>query len=209
MITLNCPSCGANVTFRSKASVFAVCTFCKATLVRQDLDLKSIGKMAELQDDLTPLQIGSTGKFDGKQFEIIGRLKVGYSDGVWNEWYTLFPADKTGWLAEAQGFYAMCFSVSASQIPKKETIQPGMSVDLSFAGTFQIEDIHSVKCLFSEGELPVDAVQGRQSVSVDLTGPDNQMATIEYADDSIRVFAGNYKEFDQFAFRNLRQFDGW
>jgi hypothetical protein len=173
------------------------------------MDLRSIGKMADLQDELTPLQVGCTGKYDGKQFELIGRLKVGYSEGFWNEWYALFDKEKTGWLAEAQGFYAMCFPISAPKIPAKESIQPGMSIDLSPAGIFQIEDIHSAKCIFSEGELPVDASQGRESVSVDLTGDDDQMATIEYASDSVRVFAGAYQEFDTFNFRNLRQLDGW
>ncbi len=209
MLSLSCPSCGANVDFRSKASVFAVCTYCKATLVRQDMNLTTIGKMADLQNDLTPLQVGCTGYYDGKKFELIGRLKVGYSEGFWNEWYVLFADEDVGWLAEAQGFYAMCFPVRSSDVPARETLGPGSYVDFRSEGSFEVEDIRTVDCLFSEGELPVNAVQGRQAISVDLTGPRNHMATIEYADTEVRVFSGKYEDFDTFRFVNLRHIDGW
>ncbi len=177
MLTLACPSCGAAEAFRSKASVFAVCSFCKSTLVRQDMDLSAVGKMSELQDDMTPLQIGCQGTYAGKRFELIGRLKVGYSDGFWNEWYALFADGSPGWLAEAQGFYAMCFEVATREIPSSNALTPGTNVRLTAQSVFQVEDIRQVKCLYSEGELPLFATQGRESTSVDLTGPDNGMAT--------------------------------
>ena len=117
MLSLNCPSCGAAVNFQSKASVFAVCSFCKSTLVRQDIDLKAIGKMSELQDDLTPFQVGTTGMFFQEKFELVGRLKIPYQDGFWNEWYALFGDGKEAWLAEAQGFLGLCFPVADWQPP--------------------------------------------------------------------------------------------
>jgi hypothetical protein len=209
MLTLSCPSCGANVDFRSKASVFAVCSFCKSTLVRHDMNLENIGKMSEIQDDLTPLQLGTTGNYDGKKFEIIGRLRIAYEDGFWNEWYALFGGDKTGWLAEAQGFYAMCFSVSAIGVPSREKMVPGAKLSLDQEENFEIEDVRNVVCKYSEGELPVNAVNGRQSLSVDLTAPGSKMGTIEYAEREIRMFFGYYQEFDDFGFANLRHIDGW
>jgi len=209
MLTLSCPSCGANVNFQSKSSVFAVCSFCKSSLVRQDLNLDAIGKIADLQDDLTPIQIGTTGMFAKEKFEVIGRLKVGYDNGFWNEWYTTFGGDKVGWLAEAQGFYALCFPYTDMKVPDADSLKIGQAVDFDLKGVYEIEDIHMVKCLYSEGELPFDAVQGRQSKSVDLTGFDYEMATIEYAPNETRIFLGLYQDFDQFQFKNLRQIDGW
>jgi hypothetical protein len=172
------------------------------------MDLDKLGSMADLQDDLTPLQIGTTGMFGKEKFELAGRLKVAYADGFWNEWFTVFGNEKIGWLAEAQGFYAMCFPVECF-VPVKESLKPGAFVELKPEGTFQVEDIHDVHCQLSEGELPVNAVQGRASTSVDLTGDDKKMATIEYATDSTRVFIGGYQDFDEFHFQNLRRIDGW
>jgi hypothetical protein len=119
MITLNCPSCGAHVEFKSKASVFAVCSFCKSTLVRSDMNLEKIGEMADLLDDLTPLQIGTMGVYEGKMFEIVGRLQVSYPEGYWNEWYALFSDSNPCWLAEAQGFYAVCLPYEMKEYSRR------------------------------------------------------------------------------------------
>ena len=212
MLSLNCPSCGALVNFQSKASVFAVCSFCKSSLVRQDLDLSKIGSMADLQDDFTPLQIGTTGLYLGKKFELVGRLKIGYSEGFWNEWYALFndsSGAENGWLTDAQGFYALCSPGIDVNLPARDDISVGALLDLSPHGYFDVEDVHTVKCLFSEGELPLDAHQGRRSVSVDLTSKGCKMATIEYAEKETRCFFGTYHDFDTFKFQNLRHIDGW
>ena len=212
MLKLNCTSCGAEVEFRSRASVFAVCAFCKSTLVRQDMNLEVLGKMSDLQYDLTPIQLGTSGKYEGKGFDVIGRLKVSYTDGFWNEWYVIFSDGTTGWLAEAQGFLAICFTREDLQIPQAGSIQPGTAVDLDpngGTGIFLVEDMRKVNCIFSEGELPVNAVKGRESLSVDLATANGDMATIEYAKGEDRLFIGKYLDFDQFEFRDLRRIDGW
>lgn len=208
MIKLSCPSCGAEVEFRSKASVFSVCSFCHSTLVRHDINMEVLGRMSGLQDDLTPLQIGTKGVFDGQPFELIGRLKVGYEDGTWNEWYAL-SGDKVGWLAEAQGFYAFCYPVTGIQAPDINRMVPRSPVYIEQVGQMQVEDARNVHCLFSEGELPFNAGLGRKSFSVDLTGSNLAMATVEYAPDETRIFAGRYQDFDDFQFQNLREIDGW
>jgi hypothetical protein len=209
MQTLSCPSCGANVNFVSKASVFAVCSYCKSSLVRQGIDLEAVGKIAELSDDLTPIQVGTTFTFENENFDVVGRLKVAYSDGFWNEWFSVGSKGRLGWLVEAQGFWGMCFPCIDMAIPNQVGMAPGKSVDFGPLGYFQVEDVHKVKCVFSEGELPVNGAQGRESLSVDLTGENEAMATIEYADSEKRVFCGNYKDFDSFQFKNLRALDGW
>ena len=51
MKTAHCPSCGAPVVFKSVASVYAVCEFCRSTLLRDGESLKNLGRMADLMDD--------------------------------------------------------------------------------------------------------------------------------------------------------------
>lgn len=210
MIKLSCPSCGAEIKFLSKSSVFAVCSFCKSSIVRHDMNLETLGKMGELQDEMSPLQIGTQGVYSGKPFNVIGRLRVSYSEGFWNEWYTISSDGKEGWLAEAQGFYAMCFPVSSDGLDISAAgLQAGSKIELKPYGEFVVEDIRDVVCRYSEGELPMNAAEGRKSRSVDLRGPKNQMCTIEFAQDGTRVFIGGYQEFDAFKFKHLREIDGW
>lgn len=212
MLKIDCASCGAPVQFRSKASVFAVCSYCKSTLVRQDMNLELVGKMADLKYDVTPFQIGTSGKFNGKAFEVIGRLQIAYSEGYWNEWYCIFNDGDTGWLAEAQGFLAMCFTKQGWNIPDKSILAPGKQVDLDPKkefDLFQVEEGRPVRCTYSEGELPMNAARGRESFSVDLATVFGEMATIEFASDETRLFVGKYQDFDEFEFKNLRRIDGW
>jgi hypothetical protein len=65
--------------------------------------------MAALPPDLSPLQIGTHGEFDGLAFTLLGRVRFAYDEGSWNEWFALFSDNRYGWVAEAQGFFMVSF----------------------------------------------------------------------------------------------------
>jgi hypothetical protein len=206
---LACPACGAEVQFKSRASVFGVCSFCSSTLVRHDMDIESLGKMSEMPQDMSPLQIGSTGIHERSRFEVVGRQKISWSDGVWNEWYVLFDNGKDGWLADAQGFYMISFQLPTPEdLPAAGALQVGANLKLQGL-VFNVDDIKDVACSGSEGELPVKSVHGRKSTSVDLVGPENQFGNIDFAAEGNRLFLGKYVEFDDLQLTNLREIDGW
>lgn len=207
---LGCPACGAEVDFRSSSTVFAVCPFCQSMLVRHDVNLEAIGKMADLPDDMSPLQVGTSGRFDGKGFSLLGRLKMAWSDGSWNEWYALFDDGSEGWLAEAQGFWMMSVpDTQISAVPAKERLHPGQSLRLGGL-TYHLDDIKQATCVGSEGELPFPAPKGRQSTSVDLSGPNARYACLEYSpNEGVSLYLGRYIEFDDLHLSNLRALDGW
>ena len=82
-----CPGCGAPVEFRSAQSTHAVCGYCQSTVVRQGEVLSRIGKMAELFDDHSPLQLMASGRVTegGKEqpFTLIGSLQFKNEAGTW------------------------------------------------------------------------------------------------------------------------------
>lgn len=207
---LGCPACGAEVDFKSRSAVFAVCSYCQSTLIRHDVDLEAIGKMAELPPDMSPFQVGTRGSYEGKRFELLGRLKVAWEDGVWNEWYALFDDGREGWLAEAQGFFMMSFPQALPRsLPTAEAIRVGQRLTLPPKETFTVDDIRRATCIGSEGELPFPAPRGRESLSVDLRGPKATFANLEYAADGTRLYTGKYVDFDALSLSNLRELDGW
>jgi hypothetical protein len=55
------PPAARRSSFKSAASIFAVCEYCQSTLVRHDQALEDIGKMAALVEDRSPLQTGRRG----------------------------------------------------------------------------------------------------------------------------------------------------
>jgi Domain of unknown function (DUF4178) len=209
MVQVLCPSCGGPVLFQSAVSVFAVCPYCTSMLVRHDLDIESLGKMAVLTEDSSPLQVGSSGRYDGVHFQLIGRVRQEWSEGSWNEWFALFDDARRGWLAEFQGFYSMNFEAdSTEEIPPISQVSPGMIIPIR-AVDYHVDDMKQVRCAGSQGELPFRAIRNRASVSVDLSSDPNGYGCIEYADEEVRFFAGTYCDLDQLAFQNLRQLDGW
>jgi uncharacterized protein DUF4178 len=208
MRTVNCPSCGAKVRFRSAASILAVCEYCKATLVRHDLNLENIGKMAELKTDGSPLQLQAGGEYRQVHFAVVGRIQLRYKQGLWNEWYLLFDDMRGGWLGEAQGTYAISFLTKPQPVPSFEDLKTGQRLVLKDQ-LFEVRDLESALCIGGEGELPFRVGPGYETSVVDLLGEDNQFATIDYSETPPLIFVGEYVEFDALRLSGLREFDGW
>ena len=102
-----CPGCGAPVEFASAQSTHAVCGFCQSAVVRQGETLARIGKMAELFDDHSPLQLQASGIWHGQAFTLIGRLQYKYAEGTWAEWYAVLADGSSAYLSEDNGAYVM------------------------------------------------------------------------------------------------------
>jgi len=209
MKKFSCPSCGAEILFKSSATVFGVCSFCQATLVRRDVNIEAIGKMAELPSDLSPFQVGSQGTFEGKNFEIIGRVKVGWDDGMWNEWYCTFQDGKNAWLVEAQGFVSLCFELEQSSIPPRQNLHLRFEVKIPNRESFFVDDIKDTICLGSEGELPFQAPQRKTGTTIDLSNSKGTFASIEYNENESRIFIGKYTSPKELKMKNLREIEGW
>jgi hypothetical protein len=217
MKKFNCPSCGAEVVFTSNISVYAVCKYCRSMIVRHDLDVESIGTMAALPEDMSPFQIGTEGYYQGVHFSLVGRMKMGWADGTWNEWFMATDDGRKGWLAEAQGFYAICFEVEPPPLDFAVRAIQNQKENNQFIGSsfvlnkqkLKIVDSKKVSCIGSEGELPLAAPQGRLTVSVDLLGPHGEFAGVEIETGKMRAFSGSYVDWKEIRCSNVRQFDGW
>jgi len=206
---VHCPSCGAPVVFQSVASVMAVCQYCSSTLVRHDLDLENIGKMAQLQADGSPLQLRAEGRYQGDSFTVVGRIQLRFEKGLWNEWHLLFDDQRSGWLGESAGIYVVSFLTEVGEkIPQFETLQPGESVTLKKA-SYEVTNVEKAFCIGGEGELPFQIGPGYEAPVADLAGPGKQFATLDYSEEPPLVYMGEYVEFEELHFSGLREIDGW
>ncbi len=94
---------------RSAATPVAVCSYCRSTLAREGDALKRLGRSAELFDDHSPLQSGTTGRWQTRAFTLVGRLQWRTEASTWNEWVMLFDDGARGWLSEDNGRYVVMF----------------------------------------------------------------------------------------------------
>ena len=61
----SCPACGAQVTFKTGSSVVVVCEFCHSVVARTDRGFEDLGKVSDVVDSGSPLEVGLSGVFLG------------------------------------------------------------------------------------------------------------------------------------------------
>lgn len=210
MLKGNCPSCGAEIKFRSKMSVLTVCSFCRSNIVRHDLDLELLGKQSNIIEDMSPLQVACTGRHKNKPFWVLGKQTLVWEDGRWNEWYIAFQNNTFGWIAEAQGEFMILTN------PRKNPVLPG-PVEIERMKEIRIDskvyhriDFKKVECLGSEGELPFKTVQGSKSIVIDFSDHQGGFASVEIDDlGNTHVYVGEYTSLAKMKVQGLRRFEGW
>ncbi|GAB4061136.1 DUF4178 domain-containing protein [Uliginosibacterium sediminicola] len=185
MFQVACPSCGAQVSFRSAASVLAVCSYCQSTLLRDADSVRDIGKMGSVLEDWSPIQIGTSGVFQGLQFSVVGRLQLIYAEGYWNEWHLLLDDGSSAWLADASGQYSLTTKLDKAEakLPDFNSITAGDK--LLFNGADYIAaDIRTARCSGGEGELPFRANTGWEARVADFRSG-HLFLTLDYSDAAV------------------------
>ncbi|MFP5246454.1 MAG: DUF4178 domain-containing protein, partial [Thermoanaerobaculia bacterium] len=167
-----------------------VCEYCRSIVARTDQGgVESHGKVAALIDTGSPLRIHNSGKYRGVGFRITGRTQMRHqAGGMWDEWYAAFDDGRWGWLAEAQGRFYVTFKVE-SNAPPLEMLELGGPAP--FLSDFFVAEIGTGKLIAAEGELPWVPEPGHEYQYVDLTGPEQRFATIDYSEDPPVVFKGS------------------
>ena len=158
MFRTACPSCGAEVLFRSTISAIAVCEYCQSTVLRNADEVKDIGKIGKVLEDYSPIQIGTSGVFAGRAFTVLGRIQLRYDAGLWNEWYVSFDDGQQGWLADTSGQYMFTLPLVETVSEAKpdftfESLQPEMRYEHG-GRSFIITDVRTAQCVGGQGELP-------------------------------------------------------
>ncbi|MEO6293577.1 MAG: DUF4178 domain-containing protein [Burkholderiaceae bacterium] len=175
-----CPSCGAPVEFRSAQSTHAVCGYCQSTVVRSGDTLARTGKMSELFDDFSPLQLMASGKWDGKPFTLIGRLQYKYAQGTWSEWIAGFDDGSTGSLSEDNGAFVFSTALATSStLPAATNFVVGKTTAIN-GKSFTVAANNTVSLLSAQGELPKLPALGTPFEVVELRGDQGDVISIDY-----------------------------
>ena len=157
-----CPGCGAPVEFVSAQSTHAVCGYCQSTVVRDGDKLARIGKMAELFDDHSPLQLQASGVWTHttpqgtvkRPFTLVGRLQYKYAEGSWNEWHAVLVDGSSAYLSEDNGAYVFSLPIQPlRETPVAQQFRVGASVNIQ-GKQFNVASNQQVTLISAQGELP-------------------------------------------------------
>ena len=187
-----CPGCGAPVEFRSAQSTHAVCGYCQSTVVRKGETLSRIGKMAELFDDHSPLQLQTSGVWGGRAFTLVGRLQYKYGEGSWTEWHAVLVDGSSAYLSEDNGAYVFSTPLTtAAAIPEAGHFRVGATTALS-GQSFSVASNSQVALMSAQGELPHLPPLGQPFAMVELRsqGGKGEVVSIDYGSTPPQVSRG-------------------
>lgn len=208
-MTAACPGCGAPVTFRWAQAVQATCPYCKGVLVRTDLDLALVGRQADFPRTGSPIQVGTTGRWRGTRFDVVGRLTYQWERGRWNEWHCRLADGRSAWLSDAQLEYAM------TEVAPEDTPVPALSrlgvgdVCGWHDQRYTVATITEAEYVGTEGELPFTSTSRARCRFVDFRHDAGLFATLDGSEDPPVLYLGEYVDFADLALEGLRAFEGW
>lgn len=181
MQIVSCPSCGAEVKFRSHASVMAVCEYCGTSVLKDAGAVKDLGKMSAVLEDYTPIQIGTAGVIGGRPYTVVGRIQLKYSAGMWNEWYLLFDDGGTGWLGDSSGMYVVTAVREVhGEMPAFGEIVAGRTYNVA-GQRLTASEVRRADCIGGQGELPFKVGDGYQAQVADFRRG-GEFITLDYSD---------------------------
>jgi hypothetical protein len=194
-VQTTCPACGGPIDFKIGSSVVVVCEFCHSVIARGDRALEDLGKVADLVETGSPLDVGLHGRYQGVPFQLTGRAQLGHeAGGVWDEWYAAFADGRWGWLAEAQGRFYLTFEQyvpDETLIPPFEVLQLGHPVNaIDGSVGFVVSEKGEAQALGAKGEIPYRLTPGETYYYADLSGPGGAFGTIDYSEIPTKVYVG-------------------
>lgn len=199
-----CPGCGAPVEFRSAQSTHAVCSFCHSTVVRSGDQLQRLGKMAEVFEDYSPLQLMAAGRLENRGFTLVGRLQYRTGSGTWTEWQALFDDGGAGQLSEDNGSYVFALPATVSrELPPADRFRVGATTAIG-GKSFSVASNDQATLIAAQGELPKLPPLGEPFAAVELRSDDGEVLSIDYGGGAPQVARGRQVNLEGLQLTGLR-----
>lgn len=207
--SLSCTGCGQHYRLRAVNSVQLICRHCRQILLRYNLGA-SAGKVPAPREDMSVLRLGTCGKANKQDFEIIGRVQYFYQQGYRNLWYLLFQNGDTGWLGDWEGGYSILHYHQMNQdLGLLSNTRPGRVIKV-FDAVFEVRRITKHAITYREGELPELLLQRQQFMAYELGNSAEQLVLAHaYTNMEMEAFAGTFEYFRDFSFNQLRSHHEW
>lgn len=179
--------------------------------------LQSLGKVSSMARELSPLQVGTRGHFNGRDFELVGVVRLGRERVRWNEWCIRYADGELTWLGEGNGQFQLFFdAVPAHEAAAKSALDalalgrglaPGTQLDIGGI-SWRVAECATAMVIAAEGELPGRFVPNTPRRYLDLrTETGSRVGTLD--SDGPTLFIGEVVELTALSLTGLRHFAGW
>lgn len=186
-----------------------MCGYCQSTVVRSGEQLARIGKMAEVFDDYSPLQLYASGRCKDARgrdrgFTVIGRLQYKTASGTWSDWQLAFDDGGTGSLSEDNGAFVLSEPLQ-TQVALPDAAQMRVGASTAVNGVrYQVASNQPAALMAAQGELPRLPPLGESFDVVELRNDRAEVLSIEYLSQPPGVSLGREVRLEDLALKGLR-----
>ncbi len=164
-------------------------------MARTDRDVEDLGKVADIVESESPLELGLKGTYQNHSFTLTGRAQLKHElGGFWDEWYATFSNGWVAWLAEAQGKFYLTFyqpTRNGLALPSFERLQLGQTItELPTEMPLMVTEKGTATAIAADGEIPYRLTPNERSDYADLSGQNNAFGTIDYSFEPPWAFVG-------------------
>jgi PIN domain nuclease of toxin-antitoxin system len=173
-------------------------------VVREGDALKRIGKMAEVFDDYSALQLMAQGKLGNVNFTIVGRLQYKYDGGSWNEWLVALDDGSMASLSEDNGSFVWTRAqANTREMPKPEQWIVGNTTAIN-GKAFSVASVQEVSLMAAQGELPKLPSLGQKFFVVELRSAEAEVLSIDYSTTPASLSLGRAVNLEELQLTGLR-----
>ena len=174
-------------------------------MVRNGETLSRIGKMAELFEDYSPLQLMASGRWRNQAFTLVGRLQYRGESGAWTEWNALFDDGTAGVLGEDNGAYVFCLPATLQrEVPQASQLRVGATTAID-GKPFSVASNEQVVLISAQGELPKLPAPGQAFAMVELRSSDGEVLSIDYGTQPPQLARGSAVRLEELQMSGLRE----
>ncbi|MEO0469845.1 MAG: DUF4178 domain-containing protein [Bacteroidota bacterium] len=195
-----CPSCGSPIKQSNPGSRSLVCSYCGQTSHLNAESLQAAGEKHLLADYGSILSVGAQGKLYDRDFLVLGRIRIDYEDGFWDEWYIQYLDDgSTAWIQEDDGSFVH-FTREKEVVNIPGIFQLKVGSWSTFADNWEktfITSRSAAQVNGGEGELPFRIIPGEKANFVEGI-QDGKIVSIEILPDEKVLFTGFAFDINEF-----------
>lgn len=205
-----CNGCHAPVKFDHDGSWASVCTNCYGLVLRSGERLGAGQRTMPIVPDLSPMRIGTYGKYQDQEFRITGRIRVVGDNGYRNYWSLKGRDLPYRWLVHAYGNYALMrkepLALEARAI---KGIKPAASLQVGEGLAYIIEYLDSAFRLAWEGEI-MDPLMLPFAIEVEAGRAPNDKLLVHMSEErTLELLTGVTVDFEELHFDNAPQLAQW
>ncbi len=186
--------------------------------MRQGETLARIGKMAELFDDFSPLQLFATGRIQDKPFTLVGRLQYVYAGGRWTEWIVQLDGETVDGNDALDGRLCTLSEDNGAYVftqPYALTVSPSPAGALAVGATtaldgqsYTVTSNQQVTLVSAQGELPRLPDLGKPFAMVELRNDQGLVLSLDYGSAPPAASLGRSARLEDLQLTGLRDESG-